>query len=89
MAHCQSREHALLVKRVMATHKQVQPGICSGPLHMQVSQTFPVATAALGGSGTFLVYSCIATAGAVWVFFALPETTGACSHIMRSRCSTK
>lgn len=46
-------------------------------LILQVSQTFPVATAALGGSGTFLVYACIAAAGAVWVFYALPETTGA------------
>lgn len=49
---------------------------------LQVSQTFPVATAALGGSGTFLVYSCIAAAGAVWVFFTLPETTGVPCHIM-------
>ena len=30
----------------------------------------------LGGSGTFWLYAVIALAGALWVYFALPETNG-------------
>ena len=42
-----------------------------------VSQTFLALTRALGGSGTFLLYACVAAAGAAWVYAALPETKGA------------
>ncbi|KAK9819267.1 hypothetical protein WJX81_001189 [Elliptochloris bilobata] len=41
-----------------------------------VANTFLSLAHALGGSGVFWLYAAVATCGAVWVLFALPETAG-------------
>lgn len=49
---------------------------CNWITNAVVSQTFLTLIQHLGGSGTFWLYAVIALAGAVWVYFALPETNG-------------
>ena len=51
---------------------------CNWITNAAVSQTFLTLIQQLGGSGTFWLYAAIALAGAVWVYFALPETNGEC-----------
>ena len=41
-----------------------------------LTYTFPILNRTLGTSGTFLIYGSICLAGAVFVFFAVPETKG-------------
>jgi SP family xylose:H+ symportor-like MFS transporter len=41
-----------------------------------VTYTFPILNNRLGSGGTFLVYGAICLLGAVFVFFAVPETQG-------------
>ena len=49
---------------------------CNWMTNAIVSQTFLTLIQHLGGSGTFWLYAVIALAGAIWVYFALPETIG-------------
>ena len=49
---------------------------CNWITNAAVSQTFLTLIQHLGGSGTFWLYAVIALAGAVWVYFTLPETNG-------------
>ena len=49
---------------------------CNWITNAVVSQTFLTLIQHLGGSGTFWLYAVMALAGAVWVYFALPETNG-------------
>ena len=49
---------------------------CNWITNAVVSQTFLTLVQHMGGSGTFWLYAVIALAGAVWVYFALPETKG-------------
>lgn len=49
---------------------------CNWITNAVVSQTFLTLIQHLGGSGTFWLYAVIALAGALWVYFALPETNG-------------
>ena len=49
---------------------------CNWITNAAVSQTFLTLIQHLGGSGTFWLYAVIALAGALWVYFALPETNG-------------
>lgn len=49
---------------------------CNWITNAVVSQTFLTLIQHLGGSGTFWLYAVIALAGAIWVYFALPETNG-------------
>lgn len=41
-----------------------------------VSQAFLVATASIGGSGTFAVLAAVSLAGSAWAGWSLPETKG-------------
>ncbi len=60
---------------------------CNWITNAVVSQTFLTLIQHLGGSGTFWLYAVIALAGAVWVYFALPETNGSHRQFCLSYCS--